>query len=235
MTYSCRVSVSYGDRLTKLERLRLVDALYDELRNTFGHSQNLWEKSSQSLHERRDACVAVAIALSKFALDVGVPVYVKERVNDLLVALNELQCGRRSSLLAPAPVHPSRFAVADLQQQAIAQVCVDILRQTGESAAEARKLTAAAFGKHKLLKFSESKLRAIGSRLKGPGATQDPAYDVYQWAGEQAARTRRQMRFDELNRSSALKLINTLVGLAKRRDHRHDFFFAPGEDSSAVP
>ena len=236
MNYVGKISVSYTPKLTRLERLRLVDAEFDNLTASLNHSDQLWLASSRSQDERRDACTAVAASLFQFASSTGISNYARERMNDLLVALGELQCGRKSVLFAPAPVHPGKFSATDLQQQAVAQVCVDVLRDAGMSATDARAKVSGLFEKHQLPKFGEAKLRALNSRLRGPGCTQDEAYDLYVWAKEHFARTAVQMGVDPTESvGKASKVANILVALSKRRDHRRDFFFASREDSSEMP
>ena len=61
------------------------------------------------------------------------------------------------------------------------------------------------------------------------------AFDMYVWAKRNAEETVRQLNVDPgRSLSAAIKLANTLVQLAKLRDHRRDFFFAPGEESSPI-
>jgi hypothetical protein len=236
MTYECRVSVFYGNRLSRLERSRLANGEFDELLDRLNDSSALWTRSDKSRDERLLACVAVVTALVQFGTSVGMPLYAKDRANNVLVALNELMCGRRSVLLSPSPVHPSSFAVADLQQQAMAQVCVDYLRRAGLGAEEARTQVSGLFEKHKLPKFGVSKLRALNSRLRGRGSSQDEAYELYIWAQEHADRTAVELNIDPASSvTSAKKFADQLIGFAKRRDHRRDFFFAPDADSRPIP
>src|SRR4051812_34819347 len=100
MSYSGRVSVSYGQRQTKLERRRALDEGYAQLRLTCEHSDRLWQKSGQTADERLHACSQVIAALSSFASKGGADLYIQERLNDLLVALGELLSGRHSVLLS---------------------------------------------------------------------------------------------------------------------------------------
>ena len=233
MTYVGRVRVSYGKKWSKFERLRMVDAEFDRLIESLNLSEGHWSRSDKSQDERRLALTAVVAAMSQFAMNVGISLYAKERLNDLLVALDELSSGRHSVLLAPSPVHPSKSSITDLGQQAMAQVCVDIVREAGAGAAEARKQVSGLFEKHQLPKFSEAKLRALNSRLKGPGRSQDEAYDLYVWARSHAERTAKELGVSlTRNVQTAAKFADQLIGLAKSRDHRRDFFFAPREDSS---
>jgi len=235
MTYVGRVRLSPGAHLSKLERLRRADELFDQLKSLFAQSEALWEQSSKSQDERLHACVGVVAALADFGVKAGVSGYASERLNDLLVALDELICGRRPALFTPSPVHAGKFSTTDLAQQAMAQVCVDYLRGAGAGAEEARKKVSALFDKHKLPKFSVAKLRLLNSRLKGPGSSQDQAYDMYVWAKAHAARRARQLNVDPTRSlQTAIRLSDTLIQLAKRRDHRRDFFFAPDEDSREV-
>jgi hypothetical protein len=216
--------------------MRRADAEFDRMREAVDWSEKLWRQSQKSKEERFHACTAVTAALTSFAVNVGISLYAKERLNDMLVALGELGCGRHSVILAPAPVHPAKFSATDLQQQAMAQVCVDLLRDAGASATDARKRVSGTFEKYRLPKFSEAKLRTLNSRLKGSGNTQDEAYDMYLWARSQAERTGVELGVWPIRTvSKALKLVDVWVSLAKRRDHRHDFFFAPREDSSDLP
>jgi hypothetical protein len=233
MTYAGRVRVSYGTRLTRLERVRLADSEFDRVREALDLSERLWAQSDKSRDERFHACSAVAAVLTQFGVNIGLSLYAKERLNDLLVALGELGCGRHSVLLAPSPVHPGKFSATDLQQQAMAQVCVDFLREAGAGATEARRKVSGLFEKHKLPKFSEAKLRALNSRIKGPGSSQDEAHGMYVWARAHADRTAGELNVNPRRCvSTAAKFADVLIGLAKRRDHRHDFSFAPREDSS---
>ncbi|MEP6872522.1 MAG: hypothetical protein ABI939_11835 [Anaerolineaceae bacterium] len=233
MTYLGRVGVSYRDRLTKLERLRLVDAEGERLHGGLEQSEKLWETSGKSQDERLHACIQVAGAVTTFAANTGVSLYAKERLNDLLVALGELISGRHSVLLTPSPVHPGKFSATDLMQQAMAQVCVDVLREAGAGATEARAHVSNLFEKHQLPKFSEAKLRTLNSRLKGPGSSQDEAYGLYVWAREHADWTANALSLNPTaSVTTAAEFADSLIGLAKRRDHRRDFFFAPREDSS---
>ena len=167
---------------------------------------------------------------------IGISSYANERLNDILVALGELQCGRHSVLLSPAPVHPGKFSATDLQQQGLAQVCVDLLRDAGMSATEARAKVSHLFDRHQLPKFGEAKLRLLNTRLKGPGCTQDEAYDMYVWAKTHFEKTAKQLGLNPSESvAKAVKVANILIGLSKRRDHRRDFYFAPREDSSETP
>jgi hypothetical protein len=229
------VRVAFRDRKTRLEQAREIEGLLEYFANIAVESEAVWEQTDKSADARRDACLNVFAPATQILTRLNGSQFVRDRLNDVLVAFDELRSGRHSVLLAPAPVHPGTPSVTDLGQQAMAQVCVDILRTSGLSAADARKATAGLLEKYKLPKFSESKLRAIGSRLKGAGATQDPAYDLYQWAARHADNVKAQLGIREMSRSRALKLADILVGLTKNRDHRRDFFFAPGEDSSEVP
>ena len=176
MTYQGRVRVNSGTRLTRLERLRLAEAEFERLSAIFDQSEVLWEKSSKSQDERLHACVLVVGALAHFGTNVGLSLYAKQRLNDLLVALDELMCGRHSTLLSPSPVHPSKFSTTDLAQQALAQVCVDYLRDAGAGAEEARRKVSGLFAKHQLPKFSVAKLRHLNSRLKGSGCSEDDGF-----------------------------------------------------------
>ncbi len=236
MTYDCRVFVSYDDRPTRLDHVRAMDAQHQTLQETCVQSEQLWLQGSQSADERRDACTAVAVAMTTFAMNSGVPFYAQERVNDLLVGLNELQCGRNSVLLVPSSAHSSSFSVSDLMQQALAQVCVDLFRDAGASASEARHSVARLFEKHQLPRFGESKLRTLTTRLKGRGSTQDPAFDVYQWAKTYVEQRARELGLWPVsNVPRANKLADILIRFAKNRDHRGNFFFAPREDGSELP
>ena len=236
MAYVGRVSVSYGDRVTRLERLRAADTAFEAVRTTLEQCERLWVASQKSRDERLLACVAVAAALSDFALKAGISLYAKERLNDLLVALDEPVCGRRSVLLSPTPVHAGKFSTTDLHQQALAQVCVDVLRKAGASATAARKQVSGLFEKNRLPKFSEAKLRTLNSRLKGPGCTQDEAYEIYLWTQRQMVQTATNLGIWPIeSHRPATKLVDRLASLAKRRDHRRDFFFAPSEDRSELP
>ena len=232
MTYLVSLSLSYELSLSRLAKARLAGASFDRFAETVKVAGVLWSRSPKGPDERREACLQVLAAATQHLVDVGVSQFARVRLNDLLVAFDELRSGRHSVLLAPSPVHPGTPSMTDLAQQAMAQVCVDVLRRSGWSAGDARKKTAGLYEKYKLPKFSESKLRTIGSRLTGRGATQDPAYDLYEWACEHAERVQAQLGMGSLNSSRALKLADTLVALTKNRDHRRDFFFAPEEDSS---
>lgn len=236
MMYAGRVSVSYGQRLTRLGRLRELDEGYAQLKSNCDHSERLWQTSGHTRDERLHACSQVIAALSSFVTRGGADLYTQERLNDLLVALGELISGRRSALLSPSPVHPSTFSASDLMQQAMAQVCVDLLRGAGAGAADARKIVARLFDKNDLPKFGEAKLRLLNSRLKGRGNTQDPALEMYKWASGHAETIGAELGVWPITSvPKAKRLAATLIGLAKRRDHRHDFFFDSRADSSPVP
>ena len=236
MSYVGQIRVNYGPKPSRLERFRFLEEHHARLLATVTESDRLWSASSKSADELRDACTCVAAAVTEFTRSVGVPVYGTERLTDLLVALGELHCGRHSVLLSPAPVHPGKYSASDLQQQAMAQVCVDLLRDAGLGATEARAKVSGLFEKHQLPKFGEAKLRALNSRLKGPGASQDEAYDMYLWAQAHAQSTFEQLAIEPTKSvGRALKVASILISLCKRRDHRRHFFFAPGEDSSPAP
>ena len=231
MTYQVSLTLSYQPCLSRLAMMRLAGASFDRLRETVEVAGVLWSQSPKGQDERREACLQVLAAATHHLTDVGVSQFARERLNDLLVAFDELRSGRHSVLLTPSPVHAGTPSMTDLAQQAMAQVCVDLLRQAGWSAGDARRKIAGLFEKHKIPKFGESKLRTIGSRLTGRGATQDPAYDLYEWASGHAKRVQAQLGMTSMTSLRALKLADTLVALTKKRDHRRDFFFALGEDS----
>jgi hypothetical protein len=235
VSYPYRLTLSYAPRATRLERVRLADAAYDQLRSTWASCEAVWERNPHGADQRRDACLTVLAPLSEFILRIDASQFACERLNDVLVAFDELHSGRRSTLLSPAPVHPGTMSMTDLMQQAVAQVCVDLLRQAGFPAGDARKRTADLFEKHQLPKFSQAKLRSVGSRLTGRGCTLDPAYDLYEWASRHAVGVRNELGIGELRRTQALRLADKLIELAKKRDHRRDFFFAHREDSSELP
>lgn len=236
MSYAGRVRVNYGRKATKLERFRFLEEHHQRLSATVTESERLWSASSKSADELRDACTAVVVAVTEFTTSVGLPLYATERLNDLLVALGELQCGRHSVLLSPAPVHPGKYSATDLQQQAMAQVCVDLLRDAGFGATEARAKVSGLFERHQLPKFGEAKLRTLNSRLKGPGASQDEAYDMYLWAKSHADVTLERLGIEPTKSPiKSLKVASILISLCKGRDHRRHFFFAPGEDRSPTP
>lgn len=237
MSYQGRIRVSFGDRITSLGRLRAVDERYADFVSQLGAAERMWEAApNKDADALRDACTVVVAQVVGFAKDIGIPEYAVLRLNDLLVALGELHHGRKSSLLTPAPVHPGSFSASDLAQQGIAQLSVDLLREAGFSAGDARKKVASIFARHRLPKFSEAKLRTLQGRLTGPGSNQDEAYDFYRWAGDLVDS---QLRMRGLSRplstNAATKFVTEIVRLAKDRDHRRDFFFAPREDSSEIP
>jgi len=236
VAYKSTITVYYGDRSTKLARLRVVDQQFDEFIASVMNGRGLWNEGPRNFHEQLDACIGVLGALATFALHVGIPRYAKERLNDLLVALGELNSGRNSTLLRPAPVHPGTFSPSDLGQQATAQVCVDLLRTSGASATEARTKISKLFDKHQLPKFSTAKLRALHSRLKGPGCSLDAAYDMYVSAKAFADESLAERGLGSgLSIAQAEEVADLLIGFAKRRDHRRNFYFAPREDSSEAP
>jgi hypothetical protein len=197
----------------------------------------MWEATpSKDADALRDACTVVLAQVVGFAKDIGIPEHAVLRLNDLLVALGELHHGRKSSLLTPAPVHPGSFSASDLAQQGIAQISVDLLREAGFSAGDARKKVAGIFARFRLPKFSEAKLRHLQSRLTGPGSEQDEAFEFYRWAAEMVEAQLREGRLSRpLSSTAATKFVTEIVRLAKDRDHRRDFFFAPREDSSEIP
>jgi len=49
MTYVCRVSVSYDDRHTKLERLRAREAAHLEMTALLGELDQVWKDSGQGM------------------------------------------------------------------------------------------------------------------------------------------------------------------------------------------
>lgn len=229
MSYQGKLRVSYAGRMTSLERLRAVDDRYTQFLHDLLTAERMWEATpNKGPNELRDACTAVLAQVVGFAKDAGISSYAVSRLNDLLVALGELHNGRKSVLLSPAPVHPSGYAASDLAQQGLAQLSVDLLREAGLSASAARKKVVSTFDKHKIPRFGESKLRNLQSRLTGPGATKDEAYEFYSWAQEWLAIELRSRGLSRpLSVKGALTFVNELVRLAKERDHRHKFLFAP--------
>ena len=230
------MSISYGYKPSSLERLRSVDERFGELITQFDKAERLWRSFPDTPDNRRNACTIVLGHLVSFAKDVGASPYALMRFNDLMVALGELHHGRHSELLAPAPVHAGGFAAIDLSQQGLAQVCVDLLREAGVGAGDARAKVSKLFARHGIPKFGEAKLRHLQSRLCGPGCTQDEAYDMYLWSRTLAdAQIQRLGIRRPMSELAAAKVVKALVLQAKERDHRRHFFFAPGEESSAVP
>jgi len=228
MAYQVKIRISYTDRVTSLERLRAVDERYKELVLQLAAAERLWrDDENKGSDELRTACTLVLGHVVGFVKDVGVSGHPIERLNDLLVALGELLHGRNSTLLSPARVHPSSFAAIDLAHQGLAQVSVDLLREAGMSAGDARKKVASIFAKHGIPKFGEAKLRSLQSRLIGPGCSQDEAHESYVWAKSLlASHFRSRNPTKRLTLGGAIKLGNDLVSKAKRSDHRHRFLFA---------
>ena len=115
MAYQVKISISYTDRVTSLERLRAVDERYTELVQQLAAAEQLWkDDENKGSDELRTACTLVLGHVVGFVKDIGVSGHPIERLNDLLVALGELLHGRNSTLLSPARVHPSSFAAIDL-------------------------------------------------------------------------------------------------------------------------
>lgn len=236
MKYEGKLTISYGYAPSNLERLRSVDERYSELKAQLRDAERMWQATRDSADNRRDACTIVLGYLAAFAKDAGISPYALARLNDLMVALGELHHGRHSTLLVPAAVHPGGFAAIDLAQQALAQVCVDLIRESGAGAGAARTKVSSLFAKHRIPKFSEAKLRHLQSRLCGPGCTQDEGYGMYVWAKDVADGEMQRLGLRRpLSEPAALKVADALVRQASEQDHRRDFFFDPGEDSSALP
>jgi hypothetical protein len=225
VAYEGTITVFYGNRLTKLEQLRQIERDYIRFTSAILPSAQLWdEKGGDDLDEHRSACAGVLAAWTDFGISSGLPDYARDRLNDLLVALDELMSGRSPKLLKPASVHAGTLAVADLMQQGIAQVCVDMMRSAGATAEAARKKVSGLFAKHGMPKFGTSKLRELNSRLTGPGSKIDKAYEHFQWASKQAENLIGELGFHApLSIKQAYQVAEMLIRTARQRDHRRNF------------
>jgi len=190
--------------------------------------ENAWNACGKSAHDMRSAAVGVVAAMCNFARASGLSPFGKEFANHLLVALGELENGRRSEILQPEPVPSNSFSEIDLGQQGTAFACVQLLREAGLRAGEARAEVARYMERQGLPKFSTHKLRSLGTRLTGPGSESDPAFDYYQLAQGLIAQSVGEQRFGgkihpDVARNSAQALIKVL----SRQDHRRVFFSDP--------
>jgi hypothetical protein len=221
MTAHGRVSVSYGLEPTKLQRLHKYEAAHAEMLQQLRIAKQLWDEGPQTLDQRRDTCTAVAAIMISFAKAFDTSEFAKERVTDLIVGLGELTAGRKSALLSRANRPTRTPAASDLLQQATAQVCVDLYRQSGVSADDARRRTARLFLRKGFKQFGYSKLKSLGSRLTGPGATMDPLYSEYGFIKGIAARALLEMGANwPPSEDAAAAVAETLVATARNRDHR---------------
>lgn len=221
MTYDGRVRVSYGSRLNKLERLRQIDAALEELHQRLAISEMGWDASPKTMDDLRTSCISVSAALGILAKGLGVSKYAVERINDLHVALGELEAGRTSALLSRADLPTRTPAASDLAQQGIAQVCVDFYRAAGLTAHEAHTRTARVFLQNGFRNFGVSKIKGLGVRLTGAGASQDPAFEFY----SMGIRLARGILLDRgvawpPSEEVAEAVTRRLVSMAKQKDHR---------------
>jgi hypothetical protein len=170
---------------------------------------------------RRDSCTAVQVAVCHFALAHGLPQFAKDRLNDLNVGLGELLAGRTSALLQRADAPTRTPAATDLMNQAVAQVCVDLFRGAGLRAQEAWERTARLFLAKGFKNFGVSKVKSLGSRLNGTGASMDAAFGEYQMLKDFALAmlTKRGATWPP-SESVAGAVARELVSIARQNDHR---------------
>ena len=221
MTYVGRVRVSYEYRATRLERLRNMQAAYSEMRDRLGHLEETWNACSQTMDGRRNSCTSVMVAISQFAKHFDLPQFATERLNDLNVGLGELIAGRNSALLQRADMPTRTPSATDDVNQAVAQVCVDLFRGAGVGAGEARARTARLFLSQGFQNFSVSKIKLLGSRLTGMGASMDRAFGEYQMIkGVAATMLAERGTAWPPSESVAHAVARALVAKARRLDHR---------------
>ena len=207
---------------SQLARLRAIEAKHETLVAFLESLERSWNACDQSLDYRRAACISTSVAVSTFAKGFGLSTFAIERINDLHVALGELEAGRTSALLSRAKLPTRTLAASDLAQQAIAQVCVDLYRAAGLAAYEAHSRTARMFLRTGFKTFGVSKIKALGVRLTGAGATLDPAYSFYAMGKElvQGHFIAKRGVSGPLNEHEVDAVALRLISLAKTRDHR---------------
>lgn len=221
MTCAYRRGVSYGDRTSRLERLREIESGHRELTDLLAQLEEVWNDCGQSFDERRESCTAVVMALSMFAREFGVSDFASERLNDLGVALGELMAGRNSALLQRADRPTRTPAATDLMNQAIAQVCVDLFRAARLSADQARKRTARLFLAKGFKNFGVSKIKSLGPRLTGRGCEFDPAIGEYQMMSSIAHHMLAMNGCQTpLSEAAANEVVRNLLDRARVLDHR---------------
>ena len=108
-----------------------------------------------------------------------------------------------------------------LSQQGIAHACVEVLRESGIGATEARKEVARYMLQKGYGKFSTHKLRTLGTSLTGPGSTKHPVYAFYVMAkGLLAQHLEGSKVVGQFHADKARVAIKAVIDKARKRDHR---------------
>lgn len=213
--------IALGSSPSRMERFRAADQSHQQMIDELSVIERIWQANAQTMDDRMEACIGIAASVFKFAKGAGLTPFAVAMANDLLLALGELHAGRHSELLRPGKVASNTPAPVDLAHQGMAHACVEILREAGLGATEARKeveqyMVRAGFGK-----FSTHKLRALQTELTGPGSTSHPAFEFYTMAKQELARhLEPTMVVGQFHADAARIAIQAILVAARRRDHR---------------
>lgn len=206
---------------SRLERLRESDRNHRHMIEQLIELERIWMANKQTLDDRREACTSVAAIIFKFAKASGLTPFAVEMANDLHIALGELFSGRHSELLKPAKVPSNTLAPVDLFQQGMAHACVEVLREAGIGATDARREVARYLLRSRYGKFSTHKLRTLGTGLTGPGSTEHPAFEFYVMAkGLLAQHLAGSKVVGQFHADKAREAIKAVITTARERDHR---------------
>lgn len=206
---------------SRLERLRKADRNHQHMIEQLLQLERIWRANKQTLDDRREACTSVAAVIFKFAKASGLTPFAVELGNDLHVALGELFAGRHSELLQPAKVASSTLAPVDLAHQGMAHACVEVLREAGLGATDARREIARYMFRKGFGKFSTHTLRTLQTGLTGPGSSHHPAFDFYVIAKQELTRHLEQSKVvGQFHVDNARLAVEAVITASRTRDHR---------------
>ena len=190
-----------------------------------------WGRCGHTIDDRRQACTSAAAIFFQFAWSAGLTPLAHELGQQLQIALNELSAGRHSQLLKPAKGPSNRPSTLDHIEQGLAHACVEVLRESGLGAKEARGEVARYMLQKGFGKFSTHKLRTLGTNLTGPGSAQHPTYKHYINAKTfLVKRLGGSELTGQYNADQARKLIRQIIASAGKLDCRTDFLSGPGAE-----
>lgn len=176
-----RTAHFWGQSMSRLERMREIEAAHEKMAGVIGEVERLWLESAQDIDCRRFACTDTLIAVTTFMKRMGLNEFAADRLDELIWSFARANWGQRTPLLSKAKMRPG-LSPADRAYQGAAQACVELYTAARVPVGEARLRTARHFQIRKVKGLGIQTLMKLGSRLSGKNAREDPNYDYYRMA-----------------------------------------------------